>query len=160
MEWQPLHVNYGTCQVRMQQFVKFVRRFLIRKCVALLWFASGFVREAPDTELQRFLPNALHFHGKKRRNPWIAALYKTAHCGAAIKVRRTWRGKNGAHGAMFPSAAAAHLLHSFYAYHIWVSPNQCSRLTYVLLYSLSTTLYAFLNKNSDLTYNRVGWHVY
>ena len=43
---------------RMQQFVKFVRRLLIRTRATLLWFASGFVREATDTELWYFLPNA------------------------------------------------------------------------------------------------------
>ena len=43
----------------------------------------------------------------------IAALYKTAHCGAAIKVRRTRWEKCVTHYAMFSSAAVVHLLHSF-----------------------------------------------
>ena len=54
--------------------------------------------------------NTPHFHGKKRRNPWIVTLYKTAHCGAAIKVRRTRWDKSGAHDAAFTSAATARLL--------------------------------------------------
>ena len=36
--------------------------------------------------MRRFLPNAPHFHGKRHLNPWIAGLYRTAHCGATIKV--------------------------------------------------------------------------
>ena len=59
----------------------------------LLWF----VREAPGYGIAaifcqtcRDLANALHF---RCRNPLIAALYKTAHCGAAIKVRQFWREK-------------------------------------------------------------------
>ena len=50
--------------------------------------------------------------GRRRHNSWIAALYRTAHCGAAIKVRCFWWEKSGAHAAMFSSAAAARLLHS------------------------------------------------
>ena len=47
---------------------------------------------------------------KKRRNPGItAALYKTAHCGVAVKVWRTRWEKSGAHGATFSSAAAVRL---------------------------------------------------
>ena len=54
--------TYGIRQSkRTQQFVQFVRRFLIRTCATLLWFASGFVREAPDMELRRFLPNVPRF---------------------------------------------------------------------------------------------------
>ena len=38
---------------------------------------------------------------------------KTAHCGAAIKVRRFWWEKSGVNAATFSSATAARLLHSF-----------------------------------------------
>ena len=74
--------------------VKFVRHFLIRNHATLSWFASEFVREAP-------------------RYPWIAALYKTTHCGTAIKMRRFWWEKSSAHAVMFSSSAASRLLHSF-----------------------------------------------
>ena len=50
--------NYGTRQ-KEQQFIKFVRCFLIRNRATLLWF----VREVQDTELRRFLPNAPQFGG-------------------------------------------------------------------------------------------------
>ena len=50
----------------------------------------------------------------------IVALHKTAHCGVAIKVRRfchqsaaLWWEKSGTNAAMFSSAAATRLLHSF-----------------------------------------------
>ena len=36
------HVRYAS--KRMQQFVKFVRRFLIRNCAALLWFVQKALR--------------------------------------------------------------------------------------------------------------------
>ena len=60
---------------------------------------------------------------KGHRNPRIAALYKTAQdcsalqdgadSGVAIKLRHFWWEKSGANAAMFSSAAAARLLHSF-----------------------------------------------
>ena len=53
------------------------------------------------------------FMAKGHRNPRIAALYKTAHSGVAIKRRHFWWEKSGANAAMFSSAAAALLLHSF-----------------------------------------------
>ena len=40
---------------------RFVHRNLIRQRTTLLWFASGFVLEATDTELQRLLPNMQRF---------------------------------------------------------------------------------------------------
>ena len=108
---------------RMQQFVKFVCRFLLTNRATLLWFASGFVREVSGYGLRHFLPNAprflpnrrnlanvLHF---SRQNARIEALYKTVHCDAAIKVRHFWWEKSGAHAAMFSSVDAARLLHSF-----------------------------------------------
>ena len=51
--------------------------------------------------------------GKRYRSLCIAALYKTVHCGTAIKVRHFWWEKSDAHAAMFSSAAATRLLHSF-----------------------------------------------
>ena len=112
---------------RTQQFVKFVCCFLIRNCAALLWF----VRKVPGYGIEAvFAKHATIFakrtafsqqkasqSGKRRHNPWNAALYKTVHCDAAInlndKVRCFWWEKSGAHTAMFSSAAAACLLHSF-----------------------------------------------
>ena len=93
---------------------------LIRNRATLLWFvreAPGYRIALPNThdfcQIRRNLANEPHFHGKRCRNPWIAALYKTAHCDAAIKVRRFWWEKSSAHAAMFSSAATARLLHSF-----------------------------------------------
>ena len=43
----------------------------------------------------------------------LLVLYKTAHCGTAVKVRRTRWEKSDAHGTVFSSAAAACVLHSF-----------------------------------------------
>ena len=71
-----------------------------------MWNCSAFCQTHHN------LANAPHFHGKRRRNPCIAALYKTAHCGTAIKVRHTWWKKSNTHDAMFSSAAAARLFHS------------------------------------------------
>ena len=64
---------------RMQQFVKFVRRLLIRTRATLLWFASGFVREATDTELRHLLANAPQFSERaafSRQKARIVVLYK------------------------------------------------------------------------------------
>ena len=59
-----------------------------------------------------------------------AAFYKTMHCGAAIKVRRTWWEKSSAHAAMFSSTAAVHLLHSFLRVPYIHVRNSC---TYLLM---------------------------
>ena len=65
------------------------------------------------------LPNAprfgerASFSREKCRNPWIAALYKTAHFQGSREVRCTQRDKRGARYAALISAAAARLLHSF-----------------------------------------------
>ena len=85
---------------RMQQLVKFVRHFLIKNCAALLWSvwkALGYVIVA-------LFAKCATFSQQKAPHPWIAgtlqdgalrhgyqsvalpALYKTAHCGTAIKV--------------------------------------------------------------------------
>ena len=68
---------------------------------------------APDFESSRKVyythrnsANAAHFHGKNRCDPWIVVLYKTVHCGTAIKMWRTWWEKSGTNGAAFSSAAA------------------------------------------------------
>ena len=96
---------------------------LIRQHAALLWFASVFVgvmcrirncsafcqtrRNSANTpqfgEHTAFSrQKAVHFfHGKKCRNPRIAPLYKTSHCGTAIKVRHTRWEKSGAHALHF-----------------------------------------------------------
>ena len=42
----------------MKQFVQFVHCFFIRKCAALLWFASEFVWEVPGYRFWHFLSNA------------------------------------------------------------------------------------------------------
>ena len=98
----------------------------------------------------RNLANVPHFHGKKCRNPRILALYKTAHCGTAIKV---WRGhqsvarpsKCGAHGGR----KAAHMTPRFqvprwciccilfYVNCMWVGIHHCAFVRSSLLFSLS-----------------------
>ena len=95
----------------MQKFDTFFRHFLITNRATLLWFASGFVREAPGHGLRRFLPNVPQFgeHAAFSRQKAPQSL----DCGAAIQVRHFWWEKSGAHAAMFSSAAAARLLHSF-----------------------------------------------
>ena len=77
-----------------------------------------------DTELRHFFPNvpqffpnaALHFHGRRHCNPakGTAALYKTAHCSATIKVRHLFHqiaelfaGESGTIFVIFSSAAHA-----------------------------------------------------
>ena len=103
----------ATVNVKIMQ--QFVCHFLIRKCVTLLWLASGFVQEAPDTELWHFLPNVPQFLPNAQqfgeRATIQSTLYNTAHRGTAIKVRCTRWKKSDAHGAMFSSAAVACLLH-------------------------------------------------
>ena len=110
-EQSPAYMVYGKknatiCRICAPRFDK--------KHAVLLWFASGFVRKAycgAFCQTHRNSASAPHFHGKKR--PRIAALYKTAHCGTAIKIQYTRWEKCGAHGTTFSSAAAACLLHSF-----------------------------------------------
>ena len=64
----------------------------------------------------RFLPmrhnsaKRTTFSREKPRNPWITALYKTAHFQ---ELRRTQRDKRGARYAALISAAAACLLNCF-----------------------------------------------
>ena len=85
-----------------------------KKCAALLWFASGFVREVyrgafcqmrcdfcQHTAIQR---NAALFHGKSAA---ILELW------CFLELQRTQRDKRGARYAVLISAAAARLLHSF-----------------------------------------------
>ena len=99
-----VHCIYSICtSKRRQQFVNFVRRNLTGQRATLLWFASGIVQEAQE-------------YG-------IAVLYKTAHCGTAIKVRRTRWEKSGAHAATYSIATTARLLHSFLTYA--VAPCMC-----------------------------------
>ena len=96
---------------RMAQFVKLVRRFLIRN--TFIWFVQEARNCGAFCQTRCNSANASHFHGKRHRNPAKgAAIYKTAHCGASIKVQRFWWEKSGAHAAMFSSAAAVRLLHS------------------------------------------------
>ena len=68
---------------RMQKFDKFFRHFLITNRATLLWFASGFVREAPGHGLRRFLPNVPQFgeHAAFSRQKAPQSL----DCGAAIQ---------------------------------------------------------------------------
>ena len=53
--------TYDIRQKECNNLYKFVRRNLIRQRTSLLWFAFGFVREVPDTDLRRFLSNAPQF---------------------------------------------------------------------------------------------------
>ena len=92
----------------------------------IVLYFYGLCGKRRDTELRHFLPNAPQFgdhatfsrqkvkvsqSGKRHCNPRIAALYKTAHCGVAIKVPALLAGESSVNAAMFSSAAAARLLH-------------------------------------------------
>ena len=97
---------------RMQQFVTFVRHFSIRNCAALLLL----VREALGYGVVALFVVRAEIFCQPCHNSANAVhsqkLYKTEHCGAAIKVRHFWWEKSVAHAAMFSSAAVARLLHS------------------------------------------------
>ena len=94
-----------------------------KKCATLLWIASGFVRQARNMVLWRFLPNVPQFGetrsiftGKelqslgKSHNPWKSAailgkVLQSLDCGALQdgyfqEVRHTWRDKCGTHGGI------------------------------------------------------------
>ena len=78
-----------------------------------LWICAGSARieiAALFAKRGMILGKRAAFSQQKAR---IMALYKMAHCGAAIKVRHFWWEKSGTHAAIFSSAAAARLLHSF-----------------------------------------------
>ena len=76
--FRPLHVgvqeHYSKVRnaaKRMQPICKICAPHFDKKCAALLWFASGFVRQARNIVLQHFMPkrgeirrNAPHFHGE------------------------------------------------------------------------------------------------
>ena len=107
-EFEFVHIQHMS--KRMQQFVKICAALfdkiphiyglpldLCRK--RRIWNCGAFCQTSRNSA------NMLHFHGKK-----------TAHCGAAIKVRRTWWEKSGAHGTTFSRAATARLLHIFFTY--------------------------------------------
>ena len=112
-------LSYGTRQKRMQQFVKIcVPLFDKKTCLTFTVCArSTRIRNCGTfCQAHRYFcqtrcnsANAPYFHGKRRRNPWIARI---AALGAAIKVWHFWWEKSGTHAAMFSSAAAARLLHS------------------------------------------------
>ena len=69
MYWLDMYMYVQYMSKIMKQCVNFVCHILIRTHVALLWFASGFVRKAPDTELWHFYQthrnsaNVSHFNG-------------------------------------------------------------------------------------------------
>ena len=93
-----------------------MRHFFIGNHTVLLWF----VREAPGYGIAALFSKRAAvrrmcriFTAKGTAFLGLCVLYKTAHCGAAIKVQHFWLEKSGAHAAMFSSAAAARLLHSF-----------------------------------------------
>ena len=112
-----------------------------KKCTALLWFASGFVREAyrgafcqmccdfcQRTAMRR---NAPHIHGKSAA---ILELW------CFLELQRTQRDKRGARYAVLISAAAARLLHSFRRI-----PYSCTSC----VNSLSLSLSRFLSHRSS-----------
>ena len=59
------------------------------------------------------LPNAPRFLPKHNSATWIATLYKTTHCGTAIKVRCTVGEKRYSWRHVFKCRCSACLLHSF-----------------------------------------------
>ena len=118
------HLGHLRCMSkRMHQFVKICVRLFDKKsrrtfmvCAGNAWIRNcgAFCQTCRDfCQTHRNSEKAPHFHGKRRHNPAKGALYKTAYCGAAIKVLRFWWEKSGTHAAMFSSAAATSLLHSF-----------------------------------------------
>ena len=92
-----MYVYIHTCTIHVKKnatICKFVHHFLIRNCAALLWF----VREAPGFGIAAFFfAKRATFSRQRHHSPRIAALYKTVHCGTAIKVGRFWWGKSGTH---------------------------------------------------------------
>ena len=54
-------VKLYTCMIYVKKNVTFVHRNLIKTTHHTFMVSSEFVREAPDTELRCFLPNALRF---------------------------------------------------------------------------------------------------
>ena len=114
-----LYVRTVRVKIFLQQFVKFVHHFFDHKsCHTFMVCAgsTGIWNCSTFCQMCRNSVNTPHFHGKRRHNrgkrrhnPCLAALYKTVHCGAAIKVRHFWWEKSGTHAAMFSSAAATHV---------------------------------------------------
>ena len=87
-----------------------------KKCAALYWFSSGFVRQAQNTVLQRFLPNVAQFG--KTCHIFTGKVPQSLYCGAlqdrdSVKVQCTQRDKDGAWYTTLISTTEARLLHSF-----------------------------------------------
>ena len=80
--------NATICEICAPLFEKKLRHtFMV--CAGSAWIRNcgTFCRTCRDfRQTRRNLVKVPHFHGKRRRNTRIAALYKTAHCGVAIKV--------------------------------------------------------------------------
>ena len=67
---------------RKQHLLKICAPHFDKTRAKLLWFASGFVREAycaAFCQMHRDSAKRGVFSREKRRNPWITALYKTVH---------------------------------------------------------------------------------
>ena len=77
----------------------------------------------------------------------VAALYKTAHCGAAIKVRHFWWEKSSAHVTMLSNAAAARCWILFDAY-----PSSITALTPIIQMVKSNNSYRFQRKERGYIY--------
>ena len=109
------------CQNECKQCVKICVPCFDNKRAALLWFASGFMRQAQNTVLQRFLPNMPQFG--KTRHIFTGKAPQCKDCGLrcftrrrtfrnSVTVRRTRRDKCGARYATLISTAVACLLHT------------------------------------------------
>ena len=77
----------------MQQFVNFVRHFLIRNCAALLWFPLDLCGKCWDMDCGTFCQtgrnsaNVLHFHGKSHQSVAHLMGEKRHTCRHVFKCR-------------------------------------------------------------------------
>ena len=125
-----------------------------KKCSAILWFASGFVRDLRIVlpNVPTIFPNALEF-AETCRNPWKSTAIQGQWCFTrrrtfrnSVKVRCTQRDKRGARYTALISAAAAHLIALFFTYTVphfptiivsLLNKEQC--FSFLILHLLSTS---------------------
>ena len=101
----------------MQQFVKFVHRNLIRRCAVLLWFASGFVREAREYGIAMLFAKRAAI--RRMRHIFMVKSAVSLDCGTLQDGTAVRPSKYGTHGGkkavhmrrVFKCAAC--LLHCF-----------------------------------------------
>ena len=114
-----MYIRYAS--ERMQQFVNICAPLFDKKMCRIFMVCAG---NAGIWNCGTFFPNVPHFHGKRRNNPSIMVLYKTAYCGTDIKLRRTRWEKSGTHDAIFQLQLRhvccirfdAHIIYNIHAY--------------------------------------------